>query len=336
MNMVINSFDSFHAKDVIKKKIFNQLILFLPINMVKCGMRLRIMAFLSMCIFCAAAARAGFLQPTSFPKTFDDLSFFDRMALKIDDYETLDTIYDENGHCVSGCAYARLNLEDELSAMQRWDARVKQELVNDYGYIADSNGNVTPPQENSLVMQSVSSVSNTTNFSTPAQPFPGTGGGIQNVNCAVHNPKFTSHDVPYGSPLGHVACITSPYGRNRKLPWYTETRVHRGIDIAARIGEPIYAPADGTIETVFNMNASCGNGIIIQHGNGYRTQYCHLSEVSVSKNEKISAGCLIGKTGNTGPTTGPHLHYAVKKWDGTKYEPTDPANFIEPEHRPCY
>ena len=277
------------------------------------------MAFLSACLFCAVVAHAGFLQPTCFPKTIDDIPFIDRMALKIDDYETLESVYDENGHCISGCAYAALNLEDELSAMQRWDARVKQELINDYGYTADSSGNVTPPNEN-----------------VPTQPTqPPLNEEHPTVNCAVHNPKFKSHDIPYGSPLGYVSCITSPYGRSRKLPWYKETRVHKGVDIAARIGEPIYAPADGTIITVFKMNASCGNGIIIQHGNGYRTQYCHLNEVSVAQNTNVSAGCLIGKTGNTGPTTGPHLHYAVKKWNGTQYVPTDPAPFMEPEHRPC-
>ena len=293
-------------------------------------MQLKMMAFLSACLFCAVVAHAGFLQPTSFPKTIDDIPFIDRMALKIDDYETLESVYDENGRCISGCAYSALNLEDELSAMQRWDARVKQELINDYGYTTDSSGNVTPPVEQPSTTQSTQTPQNQTGPTQPIQLSPN-----ESANCSVHNPKFKSHDIPYGSPLGYVSCITSPYGRSRKLPWYKETRVHKGVDIAARIGEPIYAPADGTIITVFKMNASCGNGIIIQHGNGYRTQYCHLNEVSVAQNANVSAGCLIGKTGNTGPTTGPHLHYAVKKWDGAQYVPTDPAPFIEPEHRAC-
>ena len=120
-------------------------------------MQLKMMAFLSACLFCAVVSHAGFLQPTSFPKTIDDIPFIDRMALKIDDYETLESVYDENGRCISGCAYSALNLEDELSAMQRWDARVKQELINDYGYTADSSGNVTPPVEQPSITQSVQS-----------------------------------------------------------------------------------------------------------------------------------------------------------------------------------
>ena len=283
-------------------------------------MKLGYYIFPLVCGLCLAA-HAGFLQPTSFPSIVDDLSFIDRIRLKADGYDQIETEYDKNGKCVSGCAYAELNLEDELDAMARRDALVRSELVEEYGYEEQPDGSVTPPTQ----------PRQNTNNMQPKQNFPGDAP----KNCSVINPKFTSHTIPSGSPLGYVSCITSDYGVQRNMSWYKNTKVHRGIDLAARVGMPIYAPADGTIVTVYKMNESCGNGIIILHANGYRTKYCHLSDVSVTQKAQVSAGCLIGKTGNTGKTTGPHLHYAVEKWDGKSYQATNPRPFIEPNHQMC-
>lgn len=277
---------------------------------------------MSICGLCATAY-AGFLQPTTFPTVADDLSFIDRIRLRADGYDQLDTVYDdETGKCISGCAYAELNLEDELSAMARRDALVRSELVENYGFTEHEDGSITGP------LQTATITPDYTHQLT--QQFP----GEEPENCTTYNPKFTGRTIPYGSPLGYVSCISSNYGVQRKLPWYNTTKVHRGIDLRAGTGTPIYAPADGTVITIFNMNETCGNGVIIQHDGGYRTQYCHLSEVLVGKTT-VSAGCLIGKVGNTGYSTGPHLHYAVKKWDGTAYKPVDPKPFMEPEHAMC-
>lgn len=290
-------------------------------------MRLKVVTFFSVAALCAFAAHAGFLAPTEFPKVMDDMSFIDRMSFKTEDYDAIvETVYDENGKCVSGCAYSSLNFEDELAAMERWDAAVKEELISEYDYTENEDGSFTPPEQDVpvYVPNGYGSVS-----------FPSdTGAGTQNVNCAVHNTRFGNRDIPYGSPLGYVSCITSPYGKQRKLSWYDKPKIHRGVDLAARVGMPIYAPANGVVETVFRMNATCGNGIILRHPRGHRTKYCHLSTVSVARGAQVSAGCLIGKTGNTGPSTGPHLHYAVDVWNGTNYQPTNPTNFMEP-HRMC-
>jgi murein DD-endopeptidase MepM/ murein hydrolase activator NlpD len=266
-------------------------------------------------------AYAGFLQPVSFPKTVDDLSFTDRMALKTAGYEAFESEYDENGNCISGCAYSKPRLEDELEAMERRNALVKQDLVDNHNYTANQDGSVTPPHKpNAPVVPDAPGTPTSPPTATPPAPHPKT--------CTKYNANFGDNDIPYGNPMGNMACISSPYGP-RKLEG--KTSVHHGIDFRATIGTPVYAPANGTVAMVFVQNKTCGNGLVIEHSGGYSTKYCHFESVAVSKGEKLSSGCFIGKTGNTGHSTGPHLHYGVLK-DGN---PVNPVNFIEPSHKMC-
>ena len=272
----------------------------------------------AMAMFTHTAVFAGFLAPMEFPKVAADLPFVDRMALNAAGYEPYESEYDENGKCISGCAYALPNIEDEIAAIERRNAMVRQDLVDDYGYSETEDGDLIPPAEDMPWDDGQGDLDT---------PFP-----TEYKQCAIQNTRFKNTNVPYGSPLGYITCITSDYGVQRKLSWYNKTKIHYGIDLAANTGTPIYALANGIVVTVFNMNRTCGNGIIIKHPSGYTTQYCHLSQVSVSRGESVSAGCLIGYTGNTGLSTGPHLHYAVKK-DGYA---VNPRNFIEPGHKMCH
>lgn len=282
-------------------------------------MRLKMMAFLSAGLFIAVAARAGFLSPTEFPKTVEDLSFIDRMALRSADYDTLETIYDENGNCVSGCAYAMPKWEDQLAASERWSRLAHQELIDEYGYTENDDGSLTPPPlENNVVQQ---------------QPvvFPSNVSGtytVTNSNCAIKDASFMGADIPRRNPLGHIECISSPFGPRSLFG----RNFHYGMDFNARTGTPVYAPANGVVEWVCRGSKSCGNGLQIKHANGYSTRYCHFESLAVKSGDKLSAGCLIGKSGNTGQSTGPHLHYAVLK-DGKAINPID---YIETGHKSCY
>ncbi len=91
---------------------------------------------------------------------------------------------------------------------------------------------------------------------------------------------------------------------------------HRGIDFRASVGTPILAAASGTVRDAVNMDAvkgcySYGRWILIDHDNGLSTLYAHLSVMSVSHGEKVSAGQIIGYAGASGYATGPHLHFTV-------------------------
>lgn len=110
--------------------------------------------------------------------------------------------------------------------------------------------------------------------------------------------------------------ITSPYGYRRdpftgKLSW------HNGLDLRAK-NEPAYAMMDGIVEKVGYDNRS-GNYVILRHGN-YHVSYCHLSSIIVRKGEYVYPGIIVGVTGDTGRSTGSHLHLTCKK-DGKSINP---------------
>ena len=98
-------------------------------------------------------------------------------------------------------------------------------------------------------------------------------------------------------------------------------RKHEGLDIANDQGTPIYATADGVVELAGRHG---GYGIMIQmnHGYGYKTLYAHLSKILVRDGEQVRRGEVIGRSGNTGLSSGPHLHYEVKI-NGISQNPTD-------------
>lgn len=286
-------------------------------------------AIASLCV----PALAGFLEPTSFPTVVSDMSFVDRMALRASGYEQFESEYDADGNCISGCSYAAPKLEDEIAAIERWNALVTQELVEEYNYTENADGSLTPPATNNPAQSQVSASSQ----SGASIPFPSQNNVPANVmnneNCAVRATSFGDRTIPFGSPLGHISCISSPYGITRTIRG--NTHVHYGIDLRAKTGTPVYSPASGTVTVLMIGNASCGNGMIIKHANGYSTKYCHFSVVSVKRGQQVSAGCMIGRVGNTGFSTGPHLHYSVYKDGLDTAHSVDPKKFIEPAYELC-
>lgn len=116
--------------------------------------------------------------------------------------------------------------------------------------------------------------------------------------------------------------VTSDFGQ--RLDPYTAERVtHAGLDIAAPHGKDVFAPSDGTV--VFaGLEGGYGNVIVIDHGYGIKTRYGHLSKLMVKAGERVKRGSLIAAVGNTGRSTGPHLHYEVR----VNGIPQNPRKFI--------
>jgi len=104
--------------------------------------------------------------------------------------------------------------------------------------------------------------------------------------------------------------ITSEFGR-RNSPIYGTTQFHEGLDIGNGIGTPVVAPANGTV-TEAGYQSGYGRYIKIAHGYGMETLFGHLSESMVITGQRVKKGETIGKVGNTGSSTGPHLHYEVR------------------------
>ncbi len=102
--------------------------------------------------------------------------------------------------------------------------------------------------------------------------------------------------------------ISSPFNPNRRHPVTGRISPHNGTDFATPIGTPILSTGDGTVVLTRN-HPYAGKYIVIQHGSTYKTRYLHLSKILVKKGQKISRGQRIALSGNTGRSTGPHLHY---------------------------
>ncbi|MEW5798782.1 MAG: M23 family metallopeptidase [Bacteroidota bacterium] len=108
----------------------------------------------------------------------------------------------------------------------------------------------------------------------------------------------------------------------RRDPFLGVMRPHEGVDIHGDIGTPVYATGDGVIEFAGGTGSSYGTSVEVNHGFGYKTWYAHLSRVVVRSGQKVKRGQLIAYSGNTGRSTGPHLHYEVRR-NGTQQNPVE-------------
>lgn len=115
--------------------------------------------------------------------------------------------------------------------------------------------------------------------------------------------------------------FSSSYGY-RMHPIYKTVKLHAGMDFSGSIGTPIYATGDGKV-VYAEIHKGYGKSILIDHGFNYQTLYAHLNAYNVRPGQKVKRGDIIGYMGNTGMSTGPHIHYEVKK-NGI---PVDPINY---------
>lgn len=118
---------------------------------------------------------------------------------------------------------------------------------------------------------------------------------------------------------GHV---NSEFGR-RQSPWDGAAEQHTGLDIGTPARTPVQAPAPGTV-VMANAGGDYGRHVMLDHGNGVRSLYGHLSEIDVTPGQQVEKGQVIGRVGSTGRSTGPHLHYEIR----VHGKPVDPRGFL--------
>ncbi len=104
--------------------------------------------------------------------------------------------------------------------------------------------------------------------------------------------------------------ISSNFGL-RADPFLEHQEVHNGLDFVAATGKNVYATGDGSVTLVKESRIGYGNEIFIDHGYGFGSSYAHLSQILVEEGQIVKRGQLIGKVGESGRATGPHLHYEV-------------------------
>ena len=122
-------------------------------------------------------------------------------------------------------------------------------------------------------------------------------------------------------PEKYLRTMASGYGVRRD-PVYGTMKFHEGMDFSAPIGTPVYATADGTVTTA-SWQSAYGNMVEINHGYNYTTRYAHMSKIIARPGQAVKRGDLIGLVGNTGKSTGPHLHYEVRY----RGAPQNPVNY---------
>lgn len=133
--------------------------------------------------------------------------------------------------------------------------------------------------------------------------------------------RETARDLPFSNPApGHG--ISSRFG-NRMDPFLGRLALHAGIDFQARTGDDVKSTGAGTVVAA-GPSGGYGNMVEIDHGHGISTRYGHMSRILVSVGDKVETGDVVGRAGSTGRSTGPHVHYEVRR-DGMA---VDPMHFL--------
>ncbi|KJF74104.1 M23 family metallopeptidase [Agrobacterium arsenijevicii] len=191
--------------------------------------------------------------------------------------------------------------EDKASAMQ--DIIRQAGLKIDESGTDDVGGPYADPQRNE------------------ADPFNMSLTNLDNALNRLDIVKETATALPFGNPAPGRT-ITSRFG-NRMDPFLGRPALHTGIDFRAETGADVKATGAGKV-TVAENSGGYGNMVEIDHGQGVSTRFGHLSTILVRAGDKVEAGDVIGRAGSTGRSTGPHVHYEVRRND----TPVDPMRFL--------
>lgn len=135
--------------------------------------------------------------------------------------------------------------------------------------------------------------------------------------------------IPPVNPDRRKYKLSSAFGY-RSDPISGRRAMHKGVDFAMKPGNPVYATGDGVVESVSFEFFGYGNSLLIDHGFGYKTRYAHMKSIGVVEGMKVKRGECVGQSGNSGKSSGPHLHYEVIY----KGYPVNPYNFYDLDMTP--
>lgn len=147
---------------------------------------------------------------------------------------------------------------------------------------------------------------------------------IKRYESTLKDMEKTSEELQYVPTAwpANSQTITSEFGIRRD-PFNQNSSFHTGMDIRGKVGDPVYASADGTV-TLAKFYGGYGNTIIVKHSDKHETLYAHLRSIHVKEGDSVHKGDHIGAIGSTGRSTGPHLHYEILE----QGEPIDPHTYL--------
>lgn len=147
---------------------------------------------------------------------------------------------------------------------------------------------------------------------------------LDEVASLVLRKKEMLASIPAVQPIPNDDLTATAGGYGMRIhPIHKIPKFHAGMDFTAKVGTPIHATGDGRVTFADYATNGYGMHVIVDHGFDYATLYAHLSELKVRNGQRVKRGDVIGLVGNTGLSSGPHLHYEVHKGG----EPVDPANY---------
>lgn len=144
------------------------------------------------------------------------------------------------------------------------------------------------------------------------------------IELAKNKEKMVQ-SIPAIQPIAvrEMVRVSDDFGYRRD-PFTRELKKHTGLDFVGPIGIPIYATGNGVVVSAEFSFFGYGNVVLIDHGFGYKSRYAHLNKINVEVGQQVIRGQQVGTLGNSGRSTGPHLHYEVLLKDN----PVDPANYF--------
>lgn len=149
---------------------------------------------------------------------------------------------------------------------------------------------------------------------------------FDDVTVLAKNMELLNECIPAIQPVSvkDFVCISDFFGLRRRHPVLGTTTFHSGIDFAGADGTPIHATGDGEVIAASYSFGGYGNQVVIDHGFGYQTRYAHLKKIKVAVGQKVKRTEVIALMGNTGQSTGTHLHYEVL----IRNKAVDPLNYF--------
>lgn len=236
------------------------------------------------------------LMATEFPKNIKDLSFKSKLELLIDGYTPYEVEYDENGVCVSGCAYSGVTIAEDMEAVDEATEAIANLIDEEYEDNDEDDDDESSehrphkPHDNHPVAKDWCR------------------NGLSTKLPLRYPVDMTKMKYPIVSDFGF---------RTRSA---NGARFHPAVDIGCPSGTPVYATADGVVKYADNQTTpgGAGNWVGIEHSKGLLTMYLHLSKILVKKGQRVRACDKIGLSGKSGndingnPYTGPHLDYRIR------------------------
>lgn len=144
--------------------------------------------------------------------------------------------------------------------------------------------------------------------------------GVENV---VNDSLAYVRTIPSIIPIEGFTLVKTGAAIGPKMhPFYKTITEHTGLDLITSAGTKVFATANGVVSSVVKSQKGKGNYIVIDHGNGYKTTYSHLSNINVKKGQKVRQGAVVGGVGTSGTVFAPHLHYEVI-YNGEYMNPID-------------